>query len=129
MQPSVQPTLRVHIQNKGKVDYPLSDLIYLQAVGNYSWLQWHSGQRMLMPRALAYYRTQLPGQSFLRLHRKCLVNRHYIDRIERRGNDQGGFLYLRSGEVLPISRRRWVEISQLLSGHKSCQAIDSVRIC
>jgi DNA-binding LytR/AlgR family response regulator len=91
--------------------------MFLQATGNYTWLYWRDGQRMLMPRTLKYYIPQLPAEWFVRLHRNCVVNLGYIERIERINSDKGGLVYLPSGVVLPVSRRRWFATKRLLSKH------------
>ncbi|MBD2755850.1 response regulator transcription factor [Spirosoma sp. BT704] len=107
-------TLRIYMREIGKFDFPVSDLMYLQASGNYSWLYWKDGQRMLMPRTLKYYMDRLPHEWFIRLHRNCVVNLHYIERMERISQETGGLMYLHSGLVLPVSRRRWFAIRRLL---------------
>jgi len=89
--------------------------MFLQATGNYSWLHWKDGQRILMPRTLKYYVPQLPDNWFVRLHRNCIVNLHYIDRMERIDPDKGGFVHLRSGTILPVSRRRWFAVRKLFA--------------
>ena len=105
--------LKMHVQNVGKITLPLTDLLFLQAEGNYCWLHWKDGQRMLTPRTLKYYEPQLPEEWFVRPHRNCIVNIQYIERIELIHADKGGLLYLRSGDVLSVSRRRWVPIKRI----------------
>ncbi|AKD58680.1 response regulator receiver protein [Spirosoma radiotolerans] len=107
--------LKMYVRTSGHLDLPVSDLMFLQATGNYSWLYWKDGQRMLMPRTLKYYVPQLPDNWFVRLHRNCIVNLHYIDRMERADPDKGGLVHLRSGAVLPVSRRRWFAVRRMLS--------------
>ncbi len=109
--------LKMYVRETGQLILPVSDLVYLQATGNYSWLHWKDGQRMLMPRTLKYYIPQLPDEWFVRLHRNCLVNLQYIERMERADPDKGGLVYLRSGVVLPVSRRRWFAARRSLARH------------
>ncbi|GAB3999239.1 hypothetical protein GCM10028807_48910 [Spirosoma daeguense] len=108
------PVLNVHIRKMGKITLPIADLMYLQATGNYCWLHWKDGQRLLMPRTLKYYEPQLTEDSFVRVHRNCLVNVGYIDRMQPTYADKGGLIHLRSGEILRVSRRRWVSIRRLI---------------
>jgi DNA-binding LytR/AlgR family response regulator len=108
------PVLHMHITNTGKISLPVTNLIYIQATGNYSWLHWNDGQRILMPRTLKFYESQLSASWFVRTHRKCLINLHYIERMQAYyPANRGGLIYLRSGAVLPVSRRRWVAIRSL----------------
>ncbi|GAB4040415.1 LytR/AlgR family response regulator transcription factor [Spirosoma jeollabukense] len=106
-------SLKMHVQNAGKVRLPFADLMFLQASGNYSWLHWKDGQRLLMPRTLKYYVPQLPGEWFVRAHRNCIINVHYINRMVLTHLDKGGMIYLQSGDILPVSRRRWVAIRKV----------------
>lgn len=110
---STERTLKIHLQNEGKIDLPVTDLMFLQATGNYTWLYWKDGQRMLLPRTLKYYEPKLPGGWFVRPHRNCIVNIQYVNRMEQISSDQGGLIYLNSGAVLPVSRRRWVAIRKV----------------
>lgn len=107
----------MYVRSSGQLTLPVADLVFLQATGNYTWLYWRDGQRMLMPRTLKYYIPQLPPDLFARLHRNSVVNLAYVERIERIDSDKGGFVYLRSGVVLSVSRRRWFATKRLLAKH------------
>lgn len=107
------PPLKIYLRDIGRQSLPVGDLVYLQAVANYSWLNWVDGQRMLMPRTLKFYAPKLPNEWFIRLHRNCVVNRRYVQRLER--TDTGGLVHLSTGEVLPVSRRRWSTVRRQLA--------------
>ncbi|WP_461130417.1 LytR/AlgR family response regulator transcription factor [Spirosoma aerophilum] len=109
--------IKMYVRSSGQLTLPVADLQFLQATGNYTWLHWRDGQRMLMPRTLKYYIPLLPADWFIRLHRNCVVNLDCIERIERIDPDKGGLVYLRSGVVLPVSRRRWFATKRLLARH------------
>jgi len=110
--PTEWPPLNIFIRESGRQTFPVADLVYLQAVANYSWLNWVDGRRMLMPRTLKFYAPKLPTELFVRLHRNCVVNKRFVTRLER--TDAGGLVHLSTGEVLPISRRRWVTVRRQL---------------
>lgn len=105
--------LKVHVDKVGKIMLPMTDLMFLQAAGNYCWMYWKDGQRILVARTLKYYEPQLPNTWFIRPHRNCIVNLQYIERMLPIYPDKGGLLHLRSGVVLPVSRRRWLAIKKL----------------
>jgi DNA-binding LytR/AlgR family response regulator len=109
------PLLKVYLRETGRQSFPVSDLVYLQAVANYSWLNWVDGRRMLMPRTLKYYSPKLPNAWFVRLHRNCVVNRRYVERLER--TETGGLVHLSTGDVLPVSRRRWSVVRRQLANN------------
>ncbi len=110
------PPLKLYLRETGRQLFSVTDLVYLQAVANYSWLNWADGKRMLMPRTLKYYSPQLPPEMFVRLHRNCVVNRYFVDRLER--TDTGGLVHLSTGEVLPVSRRRWSQVRRQFAAHR-----------
>ena len=114
--PAEWPPLKLYLRETGRQFFSVSDLVYLQAVANYSWLNWADGRRMLMPRTLKYYSPQLPNELFIRLHRNCLVNRRFVGRLER--TDTGGLVHLTTGEVLPVSRRRWSLVRRQLANNR-----------
>jgi DNA-binding LytR/AlgR family response regulator len=105
--------LKMHVQNIGKTAFPLTDLMFLQATGNYCWLYWKDGQRILSSRTLKFYVPQLPDGLFVRPHRNCIVNLQYIKRMEYISANKGGLLYLYSDVVLPVSRRRWLAMMEI----------------
>ena len=109
------PPLKIFMRNCGRESFSVADLVYLQAVANYSWLNWLDGRRMLMPRTLKYYAPKLPNEWFVRLHRNCVVNRRYVERLER--TETGGLVHLSTGEVLPVSRRRWSSVRRQLANN------------
>ncbi len=110
------PPLKLYLRETGRQFFSVADLVYLQAVANYSWLNWADGKRMLMPRTLKYYSPQLPTELFIRLHRNCVVNRRFVERLER--TETGGLVHLTTGEVLPVSRRRWSLVRRQLANNR-----------
>lgn len=115
--PADWPPLNLFVRETGRQSFSVADLVYLQAVANYSWLNWVDGRRMLMPRTLKYYSPKLPTDWFVRLHRNCVVNRRYVERLER--TDTGGLVHLSTGDVLPVSRRRWSAVRRQLAANLS----------
>jgi DNA-binding LytR/AlgR family response regulator len=113
--PTEWPPLKLYLRESGRQSFAVADLVYLQAVANYSWLNWVDGRRMLMPRTLKYYSPKLPNEWFIRLHRNCVVNRRYVERLER--TETGGLVHLSTGDVLPVSRRRWSTVRRQLANH------------
>lgn len=110
------PQIKLYLRESGRQLFSVTELVYLQAVANYSWLNWADGKRMLMPRTLKYYSPQLPPEIFIRLHRNCVVNRNFVTQLER--TDTGGLVHLSTGDVLPVSRRRWSTVRRQLSSYQ-----------
>nr|ARK12841.1 response regulator receiver protein [Fibrella sp. ES10-3-2-2] len=120
--PLTWPPLRLYVRHIGKQYFSVTSLVYLQSEGNYSWLCWADGQRMLMPRTLKWYMGQLPPAHFVRFHRNCIVNRHFVQRLEN--SKMGPVAHLTTGETLIIARRRWSAIRREL---QLIRESDSVR--
>jgi DNA-binding LytR/AlgR family response regulator len=117
--PQPDDMLKMHIQNRGKTSLPMADLMFLQGEGNYCWLYWKGGQRMLSSRTLKHYAAQLPAAWFVRSHRNCIVNLHYIEYMKYITTTKCGLLHLRTGVELPISRRRWLAMKKIYQSLQS----------
>ncbi len=111
--PAEWPDLQLFLRREGRQAFPVANLVYLQATTNYTWIHWANGKRVLMARTLKYYEPQLPDALFIRLHRNCIVNRRFIDRIEVKA--EGCSIYLTTGDKFAISRRRWPSVHKLLA--------------
>lgn len=118
--PLFWPPLKLYVREQGKQYFPVMNLVRVQAEANYSWLHWADGRRLLMPRTLKWYLDQLPPAHFIRFHRNCVVNRHYIRCLER--SPSGLVAHLTTGETLAISRRRWTSVRRQLQ--TSCRSLD-----
>lgn len=95
-------------------------LAYFSGANNYTWLQFRNGDRRLLAKPLTYFEDRLP--EFIRIHKTALINPacvasvHYPPRPKMPGTVQ-----MQDGQVLPVSRRRWNEVAQLLQN----QSIDA----
>ena len=80
-----------------KVDF--SQVVYLQSDINYTELFFVNGKREIFAYTLKLFEAKL-NESFIRIHRSYLVNKQFVEVINRQG------LRLVSGDYLPVSRRR-----------------------
>jgi len=101
-------------RGRGRERRPLSMLRYAESEINYTWLVWADGERLLVPRSLSYFLPLLPATDFMRLHRRYIVNRRYVAGTGRELSGER-FVSLTTGEQLPISRRRWMQVRARLS--------------
>ncbi len=110
------PPLRVYLTGTGAQWIPIADLMYLEGEASYTWLQWENGHRLLVPYTLKSFEAKLPSTWFIRLHRRHLVNRRFINRVD---NDLNGpCVYLTTGMRYPVSRRRWPLVYQQMGCSK-----------
>jgi two-component system, LytTR family, response regulator len=84
-----------------------SNIIYLEAESNYTYVFLIDGTKILLSRTLKHLATLLPKSNFIRIHQSYLVNKEYISKIEKK------FLKINENKSLPISRRRSQTLNQI----------------
>ncbi|GAB3892658.1 hypothetical protein GCM10028803_05710 [Larkinella knui] len=95
------------------IQYPAL-IKYLKGFSNYTWLHYCDGRKVLVAKSLCFFEKRLPG--FFRVHKTALVNPYYImDFKAPPGHKMAGSISLKDGVTLPVSRRRWGQIIDLLS--------------
>lgn len=83
----------------GHYQLPFADIVFIEGQGNYTVFHSRDGQRILTSKSLSFYRDKLPAQ-LMRVHKSYFVNLLYVNAFD------GEFVYLTSGQRLPVSRRR-----------------------
>lgn len=78
---------------------------------NYTVFFLTDGTQFLSSRSLGIYESIFP-ETFLRIHKSCIINRDFLQNL----NDQNHKAILTDGSEVPVSRRRWAEIKDLLTG-------------
>jgi signal transduction histidine kinase len=54
------------------------------AYGEYSWVYWHGNSKgVLLRKSLKQWQSELPGEQFIRVHRRAIVNLAWMERIEK----------------------------------------------
>lgn len=79
------------------------EIMRVQAVSNYSRIYFADGKVVTVAKVLHWFEEELPVEMFARVHRSHLVNRMFVDKINKA---QSGNLVLRNGETISISRRK-----------------------
>jgi DNA-binding LytR/AlgR family response regulator len=52
------------------------------AYGEYSWVYWHGTNKgVLLRKSLKQWLSELPGEQFIRVHRRAIVNLAWMERI------------------------------------------------
>ena len=88
-------------------------LAYFVGADNYAWLQFRSGERRLLAKPLVYFEERLP--SFIRIHKTALINPVCISSLQAPPRPKmAGSVRLLDGTELPVSRRRWPKVVQLV---------------
>lgn len=78
---------------------------HIAAAGDYTEVFAAGGQKYLVEKPLREWEARLPEKFFARIHRNCIVNLEYVERVESWFN-RSQQLFLRGlGEPLTVSRR------------------------
>lgn len=109
-----QPT-RIYINNIGKIIIVnLSELMYLNGVGNYTKFYMSNGDIHTSSKSLKVYADALEyNNDFIRIHRAHLVNKKNVKQILKT-NQQQWFAEMNNGEKLELSKGRIDEILEQL---------------
>jgi two-component system, LytTR family, response regulator len=82
----------------------IAEICYLEAAGNYTFLHFRDGSRLLVCRSLQELQDRLAApHCFLRIHRSTVINLDYLDRYVR---GKGGYVILEGGASLAVSNSR-----------------------
>ena len=81
----------------------VDEIVRLEGSGNYTNFFLKDGTKMLVSRTLKEYETLLDGQSFVRVHKSCIVNLGFVRKFFVK---KEGELELTDGQQVKISRRR-----------------------
>lgn len=85
----------------------LDALCYLESLGNYVKV-WQEQGFLLTPRTLSSFESQLPAESFVRIHKSYILNKKFVHYIE------GNTIYLKNGTQLPLGKNYKQVLKQLL---------------
>jgi two-component system LytT family response regulator len=78
---------------------------YIVAAGSYCEIFTADGRKFMLLQALKEWEERLPPKRFVRIHRSCIVNLDYVQRVAAMGNDTFEVFLQGKPEPLSISRR------------------------
>jgi DNA-binding LytR/AlgR family response regulator len=94
---NIEPKFLYLKSDKRLVKVLLDDICYFESLGNYVKV-WDQKKFLLTPRTLISFEAQLPGDSFIRIHKSFILNKNFIHAIE------GNTVYLINGSELPVGK-------------------------
>ena len=95
---------------------PVSEILFLRAEQKYVTVRTRSREHLIEEALVALEREF--AESFVRIHRNCLVARAAIRGFERgSGDEESHWLVVLDGieERLPVSRRQWPQLREIIS--------------
>lgn len=81
----------------------LSDIIFVEAESNYSFITLQSGPRITVSKTLKDFEELLPSALFIRIHHSFLINK---DHIKKYLKGDGGQVLMSNGKLLDVARRK-----------------------
>lgn len=98
------------------IEFILPDeIIYVKGENNYSVLHFVSGKKLMVSKTLLSVENTLAEYSFLRIHKSYLLNLRHIVRYVK---SDGGYIEVRGGDKLSVSRSKRATINELFQGPK-----------
>lgn len=92
-------------------------ITHLVGENNYSWVHFRDGTSRLHAKTISFFESYLP--TFIRPHKSFLVNPACVKRLTPPpGHKKSGSLQLETGESFPVSRRRWLQVTEALARHQ-----------
>jgi two-component system, LytTR family, response regulator len=80
-----------------------TEIMRLEAQGNYSFVYLENGERHVAAQSLATFEEMLPAPPFFRAHQSHIVNTRFVRKLAK---DDGDSLWMTDKAVVPLARRR-----------------------
>ncbi|WP_158600341.1 response regulator transcription factor [Fibrisoma montanum] len=88
-------------------------ITYLSGANNYTWVYFRNGEKVLAAKSLNFFEASLP--TFIRVHKTALVNPQCVESAQAPPRPKmAGAVQLTDGTTLPVSRRRWNQVIEVL---------------
>ncbi|MBN8694168.1 MAG: response regulator transcription factor [Bacteroidetes bacterium] len=94
----------------------LNEIIRCEAERNYTYFYLLDKKPILMSGGLKEYDGLLSPDGFIRCHHSHLVNLSFVSKLDKK---QGGVLILKDGSHVPVSSRKYAELSEAINSFNS----------
>lgn len=88
----------------------LDDVIYCEIQDNYTQFFLVDGSRVMVSKTIKHFEELLDPERFYRVHRSNIINLKHIDKYVK---GEGGYVVMKQGARIPVSRRRKESFLQL----------------
>jgi two-component system LytT family response regulator len=89
----------------------INDLVYLQALENYTCFHFKDGSSLISSYTLKKHESALPGFTFLRVNRSTIINSNYVRKVVNK--NRTNFIRMKNGLEIRVSRRRQESLENL----------------
>lgn len=90
----------------------LDEIIYCESQDNYTQFFLTDGRRIMVSKTIKHFEELLDEERFFRVHRSNIINLKYIDKYVK---GEGGYVVMKQGPRIPVSRRRKDSFLQLFN--------------
>jgi two-component system, LytTR family, response regulator len=104
--PEISKLLVSH--SEGTALLELSDIIRFEGDNNYTTIHINGKKQLIVAKTLKDFEKSIPEDSFFRIHKSDIVNLRFVSEYS---SHDGGFLKLKTGERIEISRRRFQDFT------------------
>lgn len=105
---------RVVVKESGKIlIIPVSDVYYIEAADDYVVIS-SANKEYVKNSTMRFYEEKLPADTFVRIHRSCIVNVNFIKEIQPY-NKETHSVIMKNGKSLKTSRQGSAELKGLLN--------------
>jgi len=81
----------------------ITDIIYLEAESNYSFIYLQTGTRITVSKTLKDFEELLPSHTFIRIHHSYIINKNHVRKYLK---GEGGHVLMSNGKLLDVARRK-----------------------
>lgn len=103
--------LALHTSDKIQI-VDFSEIIRLEAMGNYTTFYLSGGGKVLVTRTLKEYDILLSPSGFLRVHQSHLIN---LEHVAAYIKTEGGYISMKDNSHVPVSVRKKPKVTEILS--------------
>lgn len=89
--------------NEGSYIENISDIMYLQASGNYTFIFCKGKEKYVVTKKLKEFEDILPLEIFIRIHNSSLIN---INFVKKYFNGRGGYVQMEDGTTIQVASRK-----------------------
>lgn len=100
---------------EGSQIIPSYQIVRLEADRNYSWVHGNFGKPLCISKNLGSFEGQLLECGFFRVHHSHLISLHHVHKLNR----SDGWLEMRDGQLIPVSREKKKRLVELLENKKN----------
>ena len=90
----------------------IDETMYCESQDNYTRFFFIDGRKIMVPKIIKHFEEMLDPIIIYRVHRSNIINLKYIDKYVK---GEGGYVVLKQGPRVPVSRRRKQEFLQLFN--------------